>query len=691
MGRRDDKIDEQDQYGRTALHKAVLSGRADRIAAVLQSRPRPNKNLQDFKKQSALHLAASQGNHEAVHLLLQPFQANTNLTDQNLQTPLHYAARDGHIGIVKQLLKRGANPNATDKYRQTPLHIAAGCGKAVTGKLLLKKAKSGLASQIQAHLGPVAHDRFHEIASELLAKGATIDALDGDRRTPLHLAAAIGCDKVVGLLLSKDLESKDSKDKFGQPPLYYAALRGHKLATELLRQAGANTEMMNGDGQTLLYQFASIGDENAVMLLLSGKNKANVDAQDIDLNPPIYAAAKGNHAFVMQILDGNGADKTARNEAGETVLHRLAREGCQHGVDLLLKFAADREALDGMHQTPLYLAARSDRKEVVRRLLMEERAVLDARDDTGGTLLHRAAREGHLEAVDLLAGEGANLELVDDEGKTPLYIAAELNHKDIAKLLYSKYGAKALIGPDEGRLILHRTVSENNRNAIRLLLAVGVGRNAQDRNGQTALHTAPNNARNAVAALLAYETSLNIADNIGQTPLHVFAARGDDALPLIDLLLNHRANTVTKDINGQTPLHAAAKAGAKTVARLLQDPVVKAELNTADNSGKTPLHEAAQHGKQDVARLLCENGAAIDIQDHEGQTPLHIAAKCGRTDIIRLFRDLPSWDAAKTVTNENGEMPLHLVCLSGNNAAVGVFLDNNLESPVSLIALLLLS
>jgi len=38
---------------------------------------------------------------------------------------LHLASKDGHLEIVKELLKRGANVNSATKKGNTALHIAS--------------------------------------------------------------------------------------------------------------------------------------------------------------------------------------------------------------------------------------------------------------------------------------------------------------------------------------------------------------------------------------------------------------------------------------------------------------------------------------------------------------------------------------------------------------------------------------
>ncbi|KAF3925778.1 Ankyrin-1 [Dactylellina cionopaga] len=497
-------VNEQDRNGRTALHRAVLKRETGDLLAVLKRGP--NKDIRDCTDKAALHLAIDQGNEFAVRWLLRgPIQADVNVTDRSLQTPLHYAAREGHVDMIQKLLTHNANPDLVDKlFKQTPLHVAVAKGKVEVVEAILQKANPNIVDRnFQTCLHRAAESGFHEIVIILLEKGAEPGALDKNRKTPLHLAAVKGHDRVVTLLLNKNLGIKDSKDKSGQPPIYYAILNGHQKTMESLKEAKGNMEMMNGDGQTLLYQFAK-----------------------------------------------------------------------------------------------------------------------------------------------LLASEGANLELVDDEGRTPLYLAAWCNQEDIVELLCHKYHAKTTLGIGGGESLLHRAIQEVRNEpqaatyAAKLLVKVGANRNAKDTDGKTPLHIAPNNAREAVLTLIRYEASINLKDNMGQTPLHVFAARGDDAFDLIELLIQRKAKVATTDINGQTPLHAAVmKGGTRIVGKLLEDPIVKKVIDLTDNTGKTPLHEAAQRGKHEIVHLLCKNGANRELVDKNGQMPLHLACFSGDQATISVLLD----------------------------------------------------
>jgi ankyrin repeat protein len=89
---------------------------------------------------------------------------------------------------------------------------------------------------------------------------------------------------------------------------------------------------------------------------------------------------------------------------------------------------------NAMKVTPLHSAAAAHSDEI-GRLLLEEGANADARQQGGWTALHAAAQNGDLEMVRDLLRHQADPLARNDEGKTAADIAAEKGHAKVVELL----------------------------------------------------------------------------------------------------------------------------------------------------------------------------------------------------------------------------------------------------------------
>src|SRR5205807_1922054 len=89
---------------------------------------------------TALHVAVLNGKASIVQLLLKN-NAKVNTKDESNWTVLHHACEDGHIDVVQLLLEHCSNTDFLDaitKAGSTALYLAAGNGKASIVQLLLK-------------------------------------------------------------------------------------------------------------------------------------------------------------------------------------------------------------------------------------------------------------------------------------------------------------------------------------------------------------------------------------------------------------------------------------------------------------------------------------------------------------------------------------------------------------------------
>ena len=126
--------------GFTPLLAAAQNGHTD-ICGLLLAYDSDVNEVEPDLKQKALHLAAYQGHHALVEVLLS-WGAEVNPQDYLGLTPLHAACQEGHLLCVLTLLKAGASLTLPNNQGSLPIHSAAQCDRVDIVETLLKRGCS---------------------------------------------------------------------------------------------------------------------------------------------------------------------------------------------------------------------------------------------------------------------------------------------------------------------------------------------------------------------------------------------------------------------------------------------------------------------------------------------------------------------------------------------------------------------
>lgn len=150
---------------------------------------------------------------------------------------------------------------------------------------------------------------------------------------------------------------------------------------------------------------------------------------------PLFSAIdrQGEGAAVRMVRDGE-ADLNARNESGDTALHRAVETGMKQLLEALLARGADVQARTRNGEAALHLAALHS-EPVFAELLLAAGADPRARNADGETPLHWAALSGHIVVVQRLLARGADARQKTAKGFTARDYARREGHPEIAKLL----------------------------------------------------------------------------------------------------------------------------------------------------------------------------------------------------------------------------------------------------------------
>lgn len=150
--------------------------------------------------------------------------------------------------------------------------------------------------------------------------------------------------------------------------------------------------------------------------------------------PPtvVVAAWQDNKQWIEAYLD-EGASPDAVDNNGLTLLAKASARDQQAMAQLLLKRGASIE-LECGQKTPLMWAAYQGHVLMIK-LLLAQKAKINARNAQGETALMCATEQGESGAVEELLEAGANLFVGNKEGTNALQLAQKLHNKEIEEIL----------------------------------------------------------------------------------------------------------------------------------------------------------------------------------------------------------------------------------------------------------------
>ncbi|MEO8314421.1 MAG: ankyrin repeat domain-containing protein [Pseudomonadota bacterium] len=437
----------------------------------------------------------------------------------------------------------------------------------------------------------------------------------------------------------------------------------------MAKRPGAELNAVSTEGSTALHFAINAGEAAVVQALLAAG--ADITTRNLAGVSPLQLAITSGDTPITKMLLAKGADAKARDEANETLLMLAARYGDGEMASALIAAGADVSYVEPqLSQDALMIAVRSARPSVVESLIKAGAELnhqtppgpepVTREPGAGGgstgegmirsgvpaegqrlagtgqlTALLYAARDGQTDAARLLIKAGAKLELAEFNGITPLMMAITNDHYDIAKLLIEA-GANVNATDWYGRQPLWTAVESRNRDVssataksngvdrdvalqiVTMLVDKGANVNAQVK------HFPPR--------LGGHAFNLSYVPSTGETPF--FRASLNNDLPVMRLLLAHKADPKLDTFSGTSPLMAAAGVGwvrgqtfvpggyavqLEAVKMLLE---FGDDVNQVNDMGLAAVHGAAFRWSDDVISELVAHGARLDIKDKVGRTPL---------------------------------------------------------------------
>jgi ankyrin repeat protein len=440
---------------------------------------------------------------------------------------------------------------------------------------------------------------YAKMESLLKEKPERVEYWDTAGMTPLHIAASMGDNKAIEILLknganpnAEDISNKTPIDAviayYKNPNVKYPGKAGWEKDT-------INYLLANGAKKTIGTTIY-LNDVEMAKKLVEANPALPTKPCCMETNPLIFAAKCGS-AEMAEMLISKGADPNYSG-SGMSPIGSAIINGNLAVLKILLKNGVVINPKNRLDRSPLHIAARNGSLEIVKYLIDEGADVNFGEEKMKDTPLHYAAEGGNAPIIELLLEKGADIAAQNYSKETPLVRAIKFSKSDAIRVLISKEKEKT-------------TYSAAFMGDIK-----------------------------AVEEFLKKDPSLINSEYIkGITPLYMAVIA--DQQETVKYLLGKGAKPDAIIIENETVISEAIRNGNIKMIKLLIDKGASVNFKSeVPYQGSTPLHAAAHIGRKDILEILLDSGADPNLWDSQRDyLPIEYAFNANNKEAAQLLAE----------------------------------------------------
>ena len=439
----------KDSHGKTVLFDAVEGGNLDILKDVINNTN--NLNILDENHQNALFSAVIKDDISlATELILNGI--NVNFLDKDGQNVLFNAILQGakNLPLIELLIKKGINLNIIDNYHKN----------LIDEILYVFDLQKNPPKELDGKYKIVTEEKeYLPLGFLFLEHGLEIDKIDESGKTILQKAVENKNFTNAEFLLNCGADVNIC-DEFEKNIVHKEILKGYSnyKMIDFLVSHGANIDARDLDEKGIVDDIIEIiaiikgfkkpntffsneikYDEKYDILLKKVLTyRPNIERQRLDGTNILFDMVMYNDFETLKTIINYGINLNIKDKRGYTPLIYMVEEGLKisdkkekdsfiERLIYFLKYRVNIDAQDNDGRTVIHKAVIANDLVVLEKLLTKK-ADLSIRDIHGRTALHHTQWHGNYKIARWLIAAGADMNLPDNSGFTLLNYAAIFGH-----------------------------------------------------------------------------------------------------------------------------------------------------------------------------------------------------------------------------------------------------------------------